>query len=185
MAAKKKSTKQPATIAPHKQKGVRQNSRKTKMSLSRSFRKQLIAHMYLTTPMTQNQIAEWLKDVHGVEISGVAVGKDLMELKDEWNKKALQTAADARSLEIQKLDALERSCLLLFSSGKFKDFVSTMLKVAKRRACLQGLDRPLKVALGEGDKDFDNMSDAELAKLARGIDEQLAAEPEEDDKENK
>lgn len=136
------------------------DAHKKKLQLSRTYRKLLIANLYLTSAMSHADISAYLKDEYDIDISAKSVGNDILSLKEQWQAETLRSTTEALNAELNKLQMWEQAAILGHADGMTtKDFVACMLGISKRRARLLGLD---KLEISVKDKRTSHMSDAEL-----------------------
>ena len=131
-----------------------------------AFRRVLCAHLKMSFGMTNAEIAQYLTAKHGIRCDGNQVRGDIAYIKQHWRDNYDQSIADLMRREVMKLDLLEAAAVRDFESGDSAGFVNSMLKIAKRRANLLGLDRAKKFEITDKRKASD-LSDEELEIIIR------------------
>lgn len=140
----------------------------------------LVAQMYLTGGHTSETIAEYLDERFGIKIKSVTVRAHLSVLKKDWQEQAAQDTATMITQELGKLAQLEKYAIETLRDGSMrvadngafvqlgyaKDFCDIMLKIAKRRSNLLGLDKTPALILK--DARTSELSDEELEAIIKG-----------------
>lgn len=131
----------------------------------KAWRQNLVAQLVLTGTMTLEDIREYLMNVHGYAISGGQLSKDIKQMRERWAKQSLENTDTAIRAELNKLAELEQTAIQgIRDGGKIVDFVDSMLKIAKRRSSLLGLDKAKKLEVKHG---LESLSDEELEATIR------------------
>lgn len=170
-AAEVPSIPEPEHVISSLRPGIRHFlTRKAKEATTREYRQCLVAMLYLTSARTQKQIAEYILDAYGVEVSVAQIDRDIKDMRTRWRKSAILNTTDATERELAKLDELEAAAIELYETGMVKDFIASMLKIAKRRSCLKGLDKPFKIQ--SSDNRTSDLSDAELDRILKDNDKE-------------
>lgn len=129
-----------------------------------SFRRSMISHLHLTG-MTNDGIVEYFKiNYPELPITLNYVSYALEFTKKKWRESYLKDTTEITENELQKLDSLEASLLELHEQGEIRDFSDQMLKIAKRRSSLLGLDKAKKV---EVSVPLSDLSDEELERIIK------------------
>lgn len=136
-----------------------------KVGVSQAEIDSVVTHLYLSSTMTHTEIALYLSQQYGLTVAPSTVNHYLLRVKKRHRERAVQNISTWIEQETAKLDNLELVAVELYNAGNIKDFCKIMVAVAKRRASLLGLDKPIKVHNTGGD-DASALTDKQLEALA-------------------
>lgn len=137
-------------------------------------RRAITAHLYLTGNFTYTAIAQYLKD-RGIPTSNATVSADIKVMQKHWRDSASASMDTMIHAEMAKLNAWEQECVeeLMAEDISRADFVDVMLKIAKRRAELLGLDKQKKFEITHKEGSLKNLTMAELNAMLQELPKEL------------